>query len=397
MKEKNPKMRKAYQAVVGLDEKALEQIMFLSRVIVRLWNMALEQSEIWLNDKSQKISNVSFNYWLTGVRQTIVKLDDGTEVEMGAVSSDCEREILLKLAGSWQSYFQLKKNGDQRARKPRSRKEERFQAISWSSFSIRNGAIFLPASSGEKLEIRLTPYLQEKIDGKNVVHATISQNEKREFVLNLVTASPLPSVISEPKFFRAIDLGAGDVAVTDSDGSEFLIPARRPDKYWMDQIRQVEARQENRVRGSRGYERLAKARRTMHGISEDQKKDHQRKLAHALLEPKVECITIGKPKTRLGLSQSESGTSEQHYGVQNTGYMFRLLLFIKEKAQEQGVLVIELPDPKREGVVIEPESKFRATRTLLEQGMKSKNQEPPKAFVRKKFSFNQGKGQKPSS
>jgi transposase len=361
----------------------------LSRVLVHLWNLGITQADQWLKSKEKLVTAYSFNYWLTGARQTTISLANGTQVLLASISSDVERETLRKLAGSYQSFFELKKKKDWRARMPWTRTEERFMTLSWSSFSLENGVLSIPGSNKDRMNIPIGQYLTECIAGKDVVHATIAFRDGC-FELSLVTTYPVPDRRSDsPTFFRAIDLGAGDIAITDSDGSEFLIPARRPDKFWRDKIKSLEARAEDRQKGSRGWKRLMEARRQMHDHSHHQHESHQRKLANALVEEKVHCLVIGKAVTRLGLAQTEYGTNAQHWGVQNTGYMHRQLLYLKEKAAERGVIVVELPDPIRQGNSEDPLTKFNATRTMLTTAMTKHSLTAPTAFMRKGFSFKQ--------
>ena len=381
---KTKKLRKAYKAQVKISEETSQTLWTMSRVLVQLWNMGVLQAEQWLGSKERFITAYSFNYWLTGMRQFYIVLKNGEKIKLSSISSDCEREVLRKLAGSYQSYFNLKKNKDARARLPWTRQEDWFLTLSWSSFSIEGGKLYLPGMDRQTLTIEIGEYLQGRIRDKEVVHVTLACHNG-VFELSLVTASPLPEVPETPKFFRAIDLGAGDIAVTDSDGSEFIIPARRPDKFWRQKVQHIEARAERRKKNSRGWKRLMKARRDIWNKSRAQHISHQRKLAYALVEEKVECIIIGKAKTRLGLSQSDPGTSDEHWGVQNTGYMFRLPLFIKEKAQERGVKIIEVPDPPRKTGDENPESKFAATRAMLGQVLGQNQTEV--SFVRRKFRF----------
>ena len=416
LKKEKTKLRKSFVAVVNPGVEAVSQLTTLSYAMVHLWNIACDQAKIWLehNQKASakeervNISAFSFNMWLTGVRaEKSVTLRNGEILQFSAISSDCEREVLRKLAGSYQSFFELKKKKDQRAREPRPQNPDTFMTLSWSSFAIKNGILLVPGIHGERIAIPLRTvrpdgnpanpgdHLERNIAGKKVAHATLTLREGR-FQLNLITTGDLPKVIEHPRFFRAIDLGAGDIAVTDSDGSEFLIPTRRTDKYWMDQIAVIEGRQRLRTKGSRGFKRLASGRKKIHDIAGKQRTSHQRKVADAITEKKVECIILGKPRTRLGLSQSASGTPDQHYGVQNTGYMFRLLLFIKEKAEERGIPVIELPDPPRMGNLDDAQNKFFASRSLLEQGMQNSRLPIPTKFVQKKFHIDFGKGQPPT-
>lgn len=398
-------IRRTFKAPIQLDETASEKILFLSRCLIRLWNMAQQQAEHWLATKEKAITAFSFNFWLTPARKQTVTLQDGTEVHLDRISSDIEREVLRKLAGSYQSFFALKKNRDFKAKKPGQKKEEWFQTLSWSSFRIKDGVLFVPGYNGERIALPLKTitagqtstgdYLEQKIAGKKVVFATLSRDKDGRFILSLVTAEPLPKAVESPKFFRAIDLGAGDIAVTDSDGSEYLIPTRRPDKFWMKKIEAVEARQTKRVKGSRGWRRLAEARRYMHRRSGEQKNSYQKKVADALVSGDVECIIVGKANTRLGLARAQDSTAAQRYGAQNTGYLFRQFLYLKNKAEERGVRFIAVPDPRRKGDLKNPDSKFQASRELLRQGLLQSGLPVPypESFQRKWFRINFGQGE----
>lgn len=390
MKTEKTKLRKAYKAALTLSAESEKAVRFLSSVMIHLWNLAVMEAEGWLEKREKRVSVFSFNYWLTKMREQSITLKDGTPIKLDAVSVDVEREVLRKLAGSYDSFFQLKKNKDARARKPGSKEEHWFQTLSWSSFSIGDGILYAPGYQRTRIEIALGEYLREKIQGKEVVHATLAlRRDTGAFELSLVVASPLPPVVESPKFFRAIDLGAGDVAVTDSDGAEFLIPSRRSDKFWRKQVRHIEARTRLRIKKSRGWKRLMNARRAVFNKSMDQHISYQRKLAHALVEKKVECIVIGKPHTRLGLAKTKEGTADQHWGAQNTGYMHRLLRYIKEKGEERGVKVVEHPDPRRKGNPDNPEDKFHASRTLLAKAIEGTGIALPTAFTQKHFVFEQ--------
>lgn len=398
-------LRRVFKAPIELPAVTQEKILFLSRCLVHLWNTAQEQAERWLERKGKSITAFSFNFWLTEARKQSITLDDDTEIKLEEISSDLEREVLRKLAGSYQSFFALKKNKDFRARKPEQKKEDEFITMSWSSFRIKDGCLFVPGYSRERLEIPLKTltagqtskgdYLEQKITDKKMVFATLSRNRHTgHFELSLAVSEPKPKVTQHPEFFRAIDLGAGNIAVTDSDGSEYLIPTRRPDKFWMEQISQVEARQKKRLKGSRGWKRLAEARRLMHERSRQQKDSHQKKIADALVSGNVQCIIVGKPLTRLGLAKTKDATSAQHWGVQNTGYMFRQLIYLRNKAEERGIWFIELDDPRRKGTLQDPKSKFFASRELLSQGLLKVGlgADFPESFQEKRFKIDFGKG-----
>jgi hypothetical protein len=438
-------LRKAYKEQfvegrkrVSLSEETLKAITHLSRVMIHLWNMAQMECEhrldvrtqvttalkVWRKKKTDvaeeysfndvfgnpfttmldgdtmerlkgvlSISAIGLNYWLIAVRSTAtITLESGEIIALKRVNNDLCREVLKKLAGSYSSFFKLKKKKDKRARKPGQKQEDWFQTMSWSTATFNENSILVSGIDRARIEIPLDEYLQEKVKGKKIVHATLSKNRDGIFELSIVAASELPALIENPKLFRAIDLGAGDIAVSDSDGSQYLIPVRRPDKFWMPNIMSVEKRQEACTETSRLSKRLANFRKYMHERSGEQKKSFQRKLARALFEDKsVECIVIGKGQTRLGLAQSKDGTAKQHYGAQNTGYLFRQFLFLKEKAEERGISVIESPDPKRKGN-LRPKNKFFASRELLRHALRARGLPMPKEFTLKEFYFDQGQG-----
>lgn len=394
-KDKKKVLRKAFKAEVELNEEALQAILRLSRVLIHLWNMALEHCQNLLERKKDKeqdvpaISDWTLNYWLNKMKATSVTLSDGVIVPLKSVGTDVMREVLRKHAGSWKSYFESRKNNDERVRPPMPKKEDWFQTMSWSSFSMKDGNLIVFTANKTRVCIPLSEYLRKMIAGKTVKYVTLSRRRDGKFELSLVcTISDLPAVPEHPTFVRAIDLGAGNVVVTDSDGSEFLIPTRRPDKFWKQSIKKVEGRIERSKKGSRSHIRRTHARRVMFARSLHQHKDHQRKLAHALVDTsKVQCIVIGKGINRMGLARSKTSTNDQHWGVQNTGYLFRQLKFIEEKAAERGVLLIKLKDPRREGRLDDPEAKFEATRTLLEEGAKRFGLKMPTVFRRKGFYF----------
>lgn len=392
------KLSKTFKGRVSLEEK---EVLFLGKVLTHLWNLALAQVQVWLEQnkavedgqKKVSITPITLNFWLTTVKDTVFTMEDGSTVVLKDVSVDLSRQVLKMLAGSWQSYFELRKKGDTEARPPAPKKEEWFQTMAWSSFKVLGDTILVPGYQRQRIKIKLGEYLTREIEGKEVAYLTLYRNRfNGEFNLSVVVKTPAPQQIENPKVIRAIDLGAGDIAVSDSSGQEYLIPARRPDKHWMPLIAQVEGRAERCIKGSHAYKRRMNARRTMHEKSGNQKNSYQRKLARALFSGGVEAIVIGKSKTRLGLAQSESGTSDQHYGAQNTGYLFRQLLYIKEKAKERGIPVIEFPDPHRKGELDDAQSKFFASRALLALGCKNFGLDVPNSYIKKQFIFNQGKG-----
>jgi hypothetical protein len=377
--------RKTYGQEIEFPAQHTEVFTRINTTLITLWNLALIQCLAWLempkeSPERKAITPISLNFWLTGVR--------ASNADIAQVPIVLAREMLRRLAGSFGSYFALVKNGDKRARMPQQKDGEVFITLTWpeGSFIVNGDVLRVSIGNRQYAEFQLGTYLSKKLkdmptDGK-IAHVTIAKREGLYWV-QMVFNSPKPE--NQPsQSVLAIDLGSGSVVCSSSDGTEFSIPTRRPDKYWRKNIASVEGRLEECTKNSRAWRRRMGARRNMHHSSNTQHTDHQRKLAHHLVklaQQKYSAIVVGKMKTRLGLARSD-GTPDQHWGVQNTGYAMRLLIFLKEKAQEYGVPLIELPDPKRHGEMSDPNSKFHASRKLLLSGCDSFKVTPPREFKR---------------
>jgi hypothetical protein len=385
---KNRWTRKTFGQKVVPRPEDVEKLSRVNAILVKLWNMAIEQCNTWLNmsksiiypgtenslrllgfpiemnnPERKSITPISLNFWLTPQRKN--------DADINSVSIVLAREMLRRLAGGFGSYFELKKKGDASARPPQQKNPDAsFITLTWTqgSFSINDGILSATIGGRQRVIFTLGEYIQCKLkelpSEAFVAQVTVSMRDG-EYWANFVCNIPKTEA-SKPKGVLAIDLGPGNIAISTSTGKEYLIHARRPDKRWRKEIFSVEARVAQCTKGSRAFRRRMKARRIMHNKSLRQHTDHQRKVAHWIIQQGM-TVVVGKMRTRLGLAQS-SGTSDQHWGVQNTGYAFRLLIFIKEKATEHGLSVIELPDPRRKGDKCDPCSKLKASRELLKQG-----------------------------
>lgn len=269
---------------------------------------------------------------------------------------------------------------------------EWFQTMSWTVCAVREDApahITVLGMNQERITFPLGEYLSGKVKGARIVHVTLSKTRESDYKLSVVCARELPEPNENALISRAIDLGSGDMAVSDSDGCEYLVHLRRGDKHWRRLILDLEARIEKCTKGSRSHKKRMQARRTMFEKMRTQQRDYQRKLAHALAARTVGTLVVGKMKTRLGLAQSEKGTPKLHWGAQNTGYHSQMRIFLKEKAEERGIRFVELPDPKREGPLNNPTVKFAASRALLKSHLDELNLRMPEEFVKREFKFKQ--------
>jgi hypothetical protein len=387
LKEKNKLLKKVCAYLNVLIQKSSGLVSLGARIGILEKEKQISENEAIL--KTLGISSISLNYLLTADGEIVKKLKE----EGFNIPSDLIRQLAAKISASYSSFFALKKNNDSRARIPGYKDAEKGIApICWSSFKFEDGVLILSLPEKVKLNITLPAGIITRIGTAKPCYVQLlklPQPNETRWKLDVVVSYEAPASKDKPQSIRAIDLGAGNIAVSDSSGAEYLIPTRRGEKFWMDRIAQVERRMKNRTKGSRGYISLSEARRKMHLRIRYQHNDHQRKLAHALCKD-VDCVVVGKPRTRLGMSRSKKLSPEQHHGVQNTGYMSRMMIYIKEKCTERGIIYIELPDPPRIGHINDPEVKFEASRKLLVQVLQNTGLSEPSVWTRSKLKFNQG-------
>jgi hypothetical protein len=397
-----------------------------------IWNLTIAELEQRINaqkairESGRKLTEdekrefginwTSLSYWISPMMESNPAL-------AGFMVLYFVHAVAKEAVASLASHNELKFNsGDHTAQRPRQKPEGSMVPITVTGVDISSDKqhLILPIKTGSdgKLMIPVCKYLRRRLEGviKSVPGSkeVSSQGEfadvtvkwrpdMSKWQVSVAIKYPIPKE-STSNIIRALDLGS-NIAVSDSDGNEHLIDCRRPDKYWIPKIKSVEEKTEVCQKGSRRWKRRMNARRKMHKKSANQIQDFQRKLANMLVEiadaltKGVGTIIVGKGENcgiRLGLSKSEDGTAKQHWGAQNTGYLFRLIILIKNKAIERGVKVIEVKDPKRIGDIEDPESKLHASRQMLSSHMESLGRQCPTEWVRKPFHVSAGRGMPPS-
>jgi len=423
-KSKIKPLRRVYRQAIDVNAATAQELILLMEANNDLRNRAVEQAREWLSmekgDPAKRpVTAFSFNNWLTDLRRENPALSETVRASDLIVSH--ARQTLVYVAGAYQSFFELKKRGDSRARTPKTYKWPCQLPLTWpaEAYSFQDGKLSMRGcSNGLRLELELPKYLRGAVEGKELVYVRLKQktdlrrvpckdgwpgwriwelfgsdwrenlrelgwprevevngepinvapyrhNSSTQWVLELTTSEVAPKPNGRRKGrIIALDIGAGNVAVVTSDGKEALIPMRRPDKIAKRWVSRIERCQEGLAKNSWEYDCLAKDRAMVFQQMENRQQDYQRKLAHALLSG-VRVLVVGQTQIRLGLAQSELGSAKQHWGSQNTGYMARIVQFLENKAAETGVSIIKLPDPPREGALEEPDRKIWAAQQLL--------------------------------
>jgi transposase len=438
LKKKKKILREAFAIPLSLSDDTVKTLEQTSELLRQFWNLCIsefyrriewnknlraynimlilacpEGQNIHLR-KTESLAYQPMVYWFTPFCESATVTGPHEEqIPLTDISVDLRREILRDIADSFVSWFEAMKRGDSETRPPSFAKEGYFQTLTWSAITnlvIVDGVITLPLGKGLRINIpvlsqrpfgqkhrRSTNYLEEKIGPRKITQIIVSKRKDGRFWLSAVVDKGEEPKQKNEGIMRAIDLGVGDTAVADSNGIQFLIPMRRPEKALISQgekryeaITRLEHELEHGVQGSKHQALRLKKFRKLHARAANTRDTFQRQLAHALVEPKVKTIVVGYTPVRLGLAQSIDGTAKQHSGVQNTGNMSRLLQYMKNKARERGVEIVIVQDPLRLGKLSEPESKLRAAQAMLCSEMEKRELSPPSSFVKKGFAFPQG-------
>jgi transposase len=391
-----------------------------------LWNLAVAEcwkrlsvlQEIYKTGRTptdaEKLENgisaISLNYWLPGVIQENPCLQ-------GYLTEQMLRQTLKEVASSFSSYFELKKQGDEKARKPETKPEGTPFILTLTGIKRQGDNLVVRAKKGEDMVIPLDTYLKNCLEGVISGKGGKEVSERGEFSdvtirwradkkrwqvsISVKYQPPAPSTYP---LVRSIDLGAGDIAVSDSEGYEAMIPARRSDKFWMNKVRECDFGAKKCKEKSRRHKKRMRARRRILNHQGDQHLDHQKRVADILTQ-NVGTIVIGKgmlvdgsgkkkknSRVRLGLAQSEEGTAKEHYGAQNTGYLFRQMQLIENKARGRGVKVVKVADRPRIGDKEDPSTKWHASRAMLIEYIKKEGKTLPQTWKRRSIVIHGGKG-----
>ncbi len=321
-----------------------------------LWNTtneyAREYRKHYLNcfhkneslEKNDRIKPIVQEFDLMYQYKNIGKFPELAILNVASAQTTMERVVAM-----WQSYLGNRKGGDWTACEPGDAYAHQFTVMSWKApqlYMIDRG-IRVPQNSGSELVISIAPHANMirnyKIKKLTITRCVRDLEKPSQYKISATYELPKPETVSLERFM-ALDLGAGDIGYYSPEKSG-TISCRRPDKYWMPKIADVEKRMTKCTKGSRRFQDLATARKTMFKKMADQQLDFERKTAHAIVHM-ADCIFIGVTSVRLGLAKTKTKSGKVHRGVQNTGLLARLPDLIRQKAIEFGKVVIDVPDPR---------------------------------------------------
>jgi hypothetical protein len=324
-----------------------------------------------------KISAFGFNYLLTPYRNAPA-FSFLKEVPVSSL-----RETARLVAGGFDSFFKLRKNGDKDARPPFYKDEETFQTIIWKDVILKKGRLLV-----EGIEIPIPKTTAQKIGMRKMAHVIIDRHESKLYLPStwsvqcVLMDSPAP--IPQPvKRIVALCFGSSGVAGIDSRGKAFFIKMRRPDLYiprifskqpdgtfkkeksgptLRDLIggidvkitcmreniksfpKEVRAQKWRELELDPQYQVLKKRRAQWFDLLHNKQRDYHRKLADHLVHL-GDCFFVGKPNVRSkddAIADASDGNKEKNWNVQNTGSLSECIRLFQWACKKHGKIFMEV-------------------------------------------------------
>ncbi|MDA0524674.1 RNA-guided endonuclease InsQ/TnpB family protein [Methanococcoides alaskense] len=336
-----------------------------------IYNFGLtERREVYKN--KSKISYIKQQNDLPKTKQTYP--------EYTWVYSKVLQGTLKCLDNDYRSFFNLKKNGDKKARSPGFKGKHYFTTMLYnqSGFEISdsNGHVVVRKSMDTRIKQPISTYTEhdqlyidlshkhpskiplkfelpvELLDKRIFKHAvTIDQvnvyQKDNKFYISITYG--VPSIqFNNNDTYLAIDIGVSKQTMVDTDGNFTELINRRPDKYWEPKVQQVQSRRDHCLKNSRKWNLLHGNLKKMKRKSSDQLKDNQHKITKRIIENNdAKVIIVGKLDVK-GMASSKPDDKKYnksvHRGTHNSGHMGRFAQFLTYKAEQAGKRIIRIDE-----------------------------------------------------
>lgn len=286
-----------------------------------------------------------------------------------------KEQAIITLAGSYDSFYALAKNGDPDARPPRMRDPGYFCEIQGrSGFTVVDRCIPNPVTSqeiresyvqfgtqkfGDSLTFNLPAYSADSIKGKKVkdfkiYRAPSDMRRPGKYFISLSYELPAPPAVPFHKD-TAVYLGLGTTSIgvsikhPEQKAVEFIIDLWRPDKHWMPRIDEVTKLRDKPTltKGSKQWKAYNESRREMYRIMAEQQKLNQRQVVAHLLKYGTHFVVqdyiVRSKKGKLadGEKKERSGFLGLNWAAQNTGTIARFVMHLESKVAEHGGSVVK--------------------------------------------------------
>jgi putative transposase len=335
----------------------LALLMQISAVLRTVWNEALvprlEAFARWVEArKEEKGSEKRIKIPTLFDQINLLTARREGDATFAGIPRNWQEETLDRLNGSFQSFFQLRKNNDPHARTPRERGERFFQVIPGrSGFAVTEGVVhFAPQVFGKGvLAFPVPEYCRAKLADGKVKKFTLSRDEHDlrkpgRFWVSIVYEIPAPTVAPVGTGEEVyLSLGASSLGVLSKEGAH-TVKLWRPDKHWKPKIEALETRLKNEkiTKGSRKWTGLMDARRRMFELERIQQRQNHREVVKELLQYGKHFVvtdyTVRSKPGKLADRKVEErgGPQGLNWAAQNTGSFLHLLMHLEEKVKEVG-------------------------------------------------------------
>jgi len=288
--------------------------------------------------------------------------------------------VLKCLDNDYKSFFNLRKNGDKKARSPGFKGKDYFTTMLYnqSGFEISdsNGHVIIHKSMDTRIHNPISDYTKQnklyidfshkhpsKIPLKFELPATLLEErifnhaisidqvnvyqKENEFYISITYDIPSISFNNNDAYL-AIDIGTTKQTMVDSDGNFTELINRRPDKYWEPKLNQIQSRRDHCLKNSRKWKLLHGNLKKMKRRSSDQLRDNQHKITrHIINNTNAGVIIIGKLDVKsMALSKPDDKKYNRstHRSTHNSGHMGRFAQFLTYKAEQAGKRIIRIDE-----------------------------------------------------
>ena len=264
------------------------------------------------------------------------------------VYSHALQYTLRMLNAEYSSFFALNKKGDKGARPPHFKSKGRFSALVFNHGGYKVADGFVSISHKHPSAIPLKFRIPDKFKLDKIAQVTLNM-QGDEFYVGITYEKEEKEYVDNG-IYQAFDLGTIKQTAVNSMGKFIDFKNRRPDKYWVGSITQVQRRLSHCRRGSHRYAFYKKTLERLQGKSANQLKDVQHKLSRQVIDnTRANTIIVGDlsvkdmaQKDNQPMGMTRKGARGLHRGMQNSGSIGRFVSFLEYKATLAGKKVIRI-------------------------------------------------------
>ncbi len=297
MSEKLKKPRKVISIRLFPTEAQEFSLIKMNSIRNIIWNELLHIR----NDHYEKTKKSLSSYDLNNYIPELVR--NNTALEF--LNSKAAQAVSRQIVGSFSSYFQLKKNGDKKARPPNFIEENKITSITFnqSGWTLKKHKIKIS-------KIKEPIYYKSKHDVRNLnVKEVVIKYKDNKWLCDLVIEYDIKEEYNNKDNVLALDLGLKTLATgIDSTGKVIHLKneAKKIAKYFTKQIAKVSKKIDTKIKGSRRHKKLSKTRDKLYKTKNSQVKQTLHIQSKELVNMNYHTIVIGDLSVKELMSKEKS-------------------------------------------------------------------------------------------